>query len=99
EQRRGGVVEEEVVERVVQLGDVDLVAARRRVTARAFLRAPPEHLGRRLKVDHEVGRRQVGGEQVVQALIDEQLVVVEVQVREDLVLVEQIVADGDLREQ
>src|SRR5262249_60819320 len=34
-----------------------------------------------------------------QTLIDEQLVVVEVQMREDLVLVEHVVADGRLTEQ
>ena len=38
-------------------------------------------------------------QQIVETLIDEQLVVVEVQIREDLVLVEQVVADRRLREQ
>ena len=58
-----------------------------------------EHLGRCLQVDHEIGRRDVRREQIVEPLIDEQLVVVEIQIREDLVLVEQVVADRRLREQ
>ncbi len=45
------------------------------------------------------GGGDVAREQIVQTLIDEQLVVVEVQIREDLVLVEQVVADRDLAEQ
>ena len=57
------------------------------------------HVGRRLQVDHQVGRRHVAREQLVQPLVDEELVVVEVQVREDFVLVEQVVADRRLAEQ
>ena len=55
--------------------------------------AAQQHVGRRLQVDDEIGRRHVAREQVEEPLVDEQLVVVEVQVREDLVLVEQVVAD------
>ena len=45
------------------------------------------------------GAGHVAREQIVEPLIDEQLVVVEVQVREDLVLVEQVVGDRDLAEE
>ena len=65
----------------------------------ALLDAAAEHVGRRLQVDDEVGRGDVGAQQLEQPLIDEQLVVVERLVGVDLVLVEQIVADRGLREQ
>jgi hypothetical protein len=52
-----------------------------------------------LQVDDEIGRRRVAREQIVQTLIDEELVVVEIQIREDLVLVEELVADRHLREE
>ena len=45
----------------------------------------------------EIGRRDVAREQIVQPLIDEQLVVVEIQIREDLVLVEEVVGNRRLR--
>jgi hypothetical protein len=57
------------------------------------------HLGRRLQVDNEIRVREVGHEQIVQALIDEQLVVVEIQVCVDLVALEEIVADDQLAEE
>ena len=59
--------------------------------------APYEDVGRRLKVDDEIGRRDVAREKLVEPLIDEQLVVVEVEVGEDLVLVEEVVGDRRLR--
>src|SRR6185436_8894562 len=49
--------------------------------------------------DDKVRRRDVACQQIVEALVDEQLVVVEIQVREDLILVEQIIADRDLAEE
>ena len=52
-----------------------------------------QDVGRRLQVDDEVGRRHVARQQIVEPLIDEQLVVVEIEIREDLVLVEQVVGD------
>ena len=64
-----------------------------------FAQTPHEHVGRGLQVDHEIGRRHVLREQVIKPLIDEQLVVIEIQIREDLVLVEQVITDGGLREQ
>jgi hypothetical protein len=39
-----------------------------------------EHIGRRLKINDEIGRRHVAREKVEQALVDEQLVVVEIEV-------------------
>ena len=66
---------------------------------RAIAQAFAEPVGRALQVDDDVGRGQVAREQVVEALVDEQLVVVEGEVREDLVLVEQVVADGRLAEE
>ena len=101
QQRRGAVVKEEVVVRLVQLPDV-LVVERRAASgscARALAQALAQHVGRRLQVDHEIGRRHVLRQQLVEPLIDEQLVVVEVQVRVDLVALEQVVADGQLAEE
>ena len=55
-----------------------------------------QNLGRRLQVDDEIGLAHVAREQLVEPLVDEELVVVEVQVRVDAVLFENVVADGDL---
>jgi hypothetical protein len=95
-------VEEEVLIGLVQLADV--VFARAGQIALGVVLGPAaqaldQHLGRGLEVDDEVRRRHVAGQQVEEALIDEQFVVVQVQVREDLVLVEQVVADRGLQEQ
>jgi hypothetical protein len=48
---------------------------------------------------YEVWRGHVAREQIVEPLVDEQLVVVEVEEREDLVLVEEVVAHRRLSEQ
>ena len=88
--------------RLVQLAQVLVVGLQRDRfgIARARLRTPAQqHVGRRLQVDDEIGRRDVARQQIVEPLIDEQLVVVEIQIREDLVLVEQVVADRDLAEE
>ena len=53
----------------------------------------------RLQVDDQVGQRDVAGQQLVEPLVDEQVVVVEVQVGVDPVLLEQVVADGRLAEE
>ena len=45
------------------------------------------------------GRRHVLREQIEQPLVDEQLVVVEVQIRVDAILFEDVIADGDLCEE
>ena len=58
-----------------------------------------QHVGRGLQVDHEVGHRQVRGQQLVEPLVDEQLVVVEVQVGVDLVALEEVVAERQLAEE
>ena len=58
-----------------------------------------QDVGRRLQIDDQIRRRHVVDEQIVQTLIDKELVVVEIQVRKDLVLVEQIIADRDLTEE
>ena len=89
EQRRGRVVEEEVLVGLVQLAEVVVGGDRARRgsgSLGALAQAAGQHVGRRLQVDDEVGRGNVLGEQVEEPLVDEQLVVVEVQVREDLVL-------------
>ena len=67
--------------------------------AAALALALHQRLGRRLQVDDQVGRRDVLGQQVVEPLVDEQLVVVEIQVRVDPVPLEQVVGDDDLAEQ
>jgi len=64
----------------------------------AIAEAAAQDVGRRLQVDHEIGGRHVRGEQFVEPLVDEQLVVVEIQVGVDLVAIEQVVADRDLAE-
>ena len=94
-------MKEEVVVRLVQLAQILVVGLQRDglgVGAPA-VDAAQQDVGRRLQVDDEIGRRDVGREQIVQALIDEELVVVEIQIREDLVLVEEVVADRDLAEE
>ena len=93
-------MKEEVVVRLVELAHV-LVVERRHVGIRtiALAQAPPQDVGRGLKKDHEIGRRDILREQLVQPLVDEELVVVEIQVRVNLVPVEQVVADGELTEQ
>src|SRR4051812_19844882 len=100
EQRRGVVVKEEVVVGLVQLTHV-LVVEGGRVAggARALLEPAAEHVGRRLEVDHEIRRRDVVREQLVEPLIDEQLVVIEVEIRVNLVALEQVIADGGVREE
>ncbi len=45
------------------------------------------------------GAGDVARQQIVEPLVDEQLVIVEIEVREDLVLVEQIVGDRRLAEE
>ena len=102
QQRRRGVVEEEVLVRLVQLAQV-LGVGLRHVAARdrsaRLRRRSQQHVGRRLQIDDEIGRRHVARQQVEQPLVDEQLVVVEIQIREDLVAVEDVVADRRLLEQ
>lgn len=83
---------EEVVVGFVQLAEVALVQEEvLGVASSPIPLAPAEHVDGRLQVHHEVGRRHVGGEQVEHPLIDEQLVVVEAQVRVDFVLVEEVI--------
>jgi len=65
---------------------------------RTIAQPPSEDVGRSLKVNDQIRCRHVLHQEVVQPLVDEELVVVEVQIREDLVLVEQVVADRRLRE-
>ncbi len=100
QQGRAGVVEEEMVEGVVEFRDVLLVvAAALGRAARAVAQPLAQPVGGALQVDDDVGRGEIAREQVVEALVDEQLVVVERQVREDLVLVEQVVAHRRLAEE
>jgi len=101
QQRRRRVVKEEVLVRLVQLPQVLRVRAERGVLRRALpLARTTEHdVGGGLEIDHQIRRRDVAGEQLVEPLVDEQLVVVEVQVRVDLVFLEQVVRDRTLREQ
>ena len=77
---------------------------RHRVRGRPGSRAPlaqpaAQDVSRRLQVDDQIGRRQIGHEQLVETLIDEQLVVVQVQIRVDLVPLEQVIADRELAEE
>ena len=86
---------------LVQLADVVVVRARSAsglARARSRSRRRSTSVGR-LEVDDQIGRRQVRRQQLVEALIDEQLVVVEVQVGVDLVALEQVVADRQLAEE
>ena len=104
EQRRGRVVEEEVVVGLVELGEVFL--ARQRPSSSSSARAARsrrrrfEQVGRRLQIDDE--RRAAArsrATQIEQPLIDEQLVVVEVHERVDAVALEEVVADRRLTEE
>ena len=52
-----------------------------------------------LQIDDQVRRAEIAREQFEQPLVDEQLVVVQVQVRVDLVAIEEIVGDGELAEE
>src|SRR5689334_7422601 len=58
-----------------------------------------ENVSRRLQIDHEIRSRNVLGQQIVEPLVDEQLVVVEIQIRKDFVLVEQVVTHRCLRKE
>src|SRR5215467_15411897 len=93
-------MKEEMVIRLVQLAEVFIVRLQRDGLGIRTPAADPanQHVGRRLKVDHQIGRSDVVREQFVQPLVDEQLVIVEVEEGKDLVLVEQIVRDRDLAE-
>ena len=95
-------MKEEVLIGLVQLAQVVGIGVERLARpdpSRAIAQPAHEDVGRRLQIDHQIGRRDVLREQIVETLIDEQLVVVEIQIREDLVLVEQVVADRRLREE
>ncbi len=95
------LLEAEQLAGLVELADVVLAGTRRFVVGIRGLAAQAidEHVGGRLKADDQIGRRDVSRQQVVEPLIDEQLVVVQIQVREDLVLVEDVVAHCRLQEQ
>src|SRR6185312_6325400 len=94
-------MEKEMVVRLVQLAQVLVVGLQRDgfgVRA-AAVHAAEEHVGRRLQVHDEIRRGDVVEQQIVQALVDKELVVVEIQIREDLVLVEEVIADRGLAEE
>ena len=94
-------MKEEVMVSLDELPDV-LVIGRERIRiriARARMQSSNDEVGGRLQTDDEIGRRHIPGKQVVQTLVDEQLVVVEVEVRVDLVFLEQVVADRRLVEE
>ena len=102
EERRGVVVEEEVLVGLVELLEVLGIGLERRrlPDRRGRLRSATEqHVGRRLQIDDEIGWRYVAGQQIVEPLVDEELVVVQVQIREDLVAVEEVVGDRELAEE
>jgi hypothetical protein len=70
-------MEEEVVERVVELADVVVVGESTvRGTPGAVAQALAQPVGRALQVDDDVRGGEVAGQQVVQALVDEQIFVV-----------------------
>src|SRR5262245_45428119 len=58
-----------------------------------------EDVSRCLQIDHEIRSGNVLRQQIVEPLVDEQLVVVEIQIRENFVLVEQVVTHRRLREE
>ena len=93
-------MEEEVIERFVQLPDVVGRGQERIGIGFRSLPQPLAHdLDRCLQVDHQVRRRDVRRDQLIEPLIDEQLVVVEVHVGVDLVAIEEIVRDQQLAEE
>src|SRR5262249_48430137 len=97
EQRRRRVMKKEVIVGLVELTQVRVAERRElRIGSLAFAGATAENVGRRLQVQHEIRLRDVLGEQLVQTLIDEELVVVQVQIGVNLVSIEQVVADGEL---
>ena len=101
QKRAGRVMEEEVLVGLVQFLEVP-IARDRDVgfgTPGAVAQPAREHVGRGLQVDHQVGSQDVAREKVVQALVDKELVVVEIEKRVDPIFVEDVVADGDLAEQ
>ena len=90
-----------MIVRLDQLAEVLVVRQRDgvRILLQSLPYALPHQVRRRLQIDDQVGRDEVGGQQVVQPLIDEQLVVVQIEVGVDLVLVEEVVRDDQLIEQ
>src|SRR5919106_702877 len=89
-----------MVVRLVQLADV-LIVERNEIAVRPgpFAQPPPEYISGRLQVDHEIWRCQPRRQHVVETLIDEELVVVEIQIRVNLVAVEEVIRDGELAEE
>src|SRR5690349_12838635 len=87
EERGGRIVKEKVLIGLVQLAKV--VGRRKQRGALRILltviQAFEQDVGGRLQIDDQVGRGNVRRQQVIESLIDEQFVIVEVQVREDLV--------------
>ena len=98
EQRRGFVAEEEIIVGVVEVGDV-LARHGALEVAPAQLDVLHQPVDRRLQVHHQVGLRErlfhVGRELVVEM----QLVVLQVEMREDADLFENVIGDEELREQ
>src|SRR5262245_10838436 len=94
-------MKEEVMIRLVQLAQVIGVGLERDGVRIEAPRTEPsqQHFSRRLQIDYEIGRRDIPRKQIVQTLIDEQLVVVEIDVRKDLVAIEEIVRDCQLAKQ
>ena len=87
--------------RLVQLAEVRIVGLERHRIgiAAAAVEAPPQDIGWCLEIDDEIRRGYVASQQIVEPLIDEQLIIIEVEVREDLVLVEEVIGDRDLIEE
>ena len=84
---------------LVQLTEV-LVIRKRLVWVMLSHTARPstEQIRRGLEIDHQVGCDDVGGEEIIESLVDEQLVVIKVEIRIDLVFVEKVVRNGQLAE-
>ena len=85
---------------LVQLADVVVVQPfGLRVCPRSLAQPLAEDVGRRLEVDDEIRYGEVGDEQLVEPLVDEELVVVQILVRVYLVPLEQVVGDRQLAEE
>ena len=100
EQRRGRVMEEEVVVGLPDFGEV-ILTREGDLNLRslgALAPQPLQHVDRRLEKDDEVGQRKIARHQLVEPLIDEQLVVVEIGERVDAIALEDEVANRRLAE-
>ena len=94
-------MKEKVVVRLVQLPQIGFIRDKSRTfrIVIASLKPFQQNISWRLEIDDKIRRRNILDEEIEQSLIDEELVIVEVEIRVDTIFLENVVADRDLRKQ